>query len=56
MAPIMFTIYAKDMMEGVDSYMSMFADDAKLMRRVRNEEDWYLFQKDLDTVRKWSRK
>ncbi len=52
----MFAIYVNDMMEGVDSYMSLFADDAKLMSRVRNDKDCYLLQKSLDTVWKWSRK
>ncbi len=37
--PIMFSIYVNDMTDGVTSYMTMFADDAKIMRRVINEED-----------------
>ena len=30
LAPMMFLVYANDMTEGVSSYMSQFADDAKL--------------------------
>lgn len=56
MAPIMFAAYVNDMTEGVDSYMSLFADDAKIMRRVEKEEDCLLLQRDLDTVWGWSRK
>ena len=32
MAPIMCLIYVNDMTEGVSSYISLFADDAKKMR------------------------
>ncbi len=39
LAPIMFSIYVNDMADGVTSYMTMFADDAKIMRRVINEEE-----------------
>ena len=54
LAPIMFAIYINDMIEGVNSYMTLFADDAKIMRRVKNEGDCNMLQKDLDTVWKWS--
>ena len=32
LAPIMFLVYANDMTEGVSSYISLFADDAKTMK------------------------
>ena len=35
LAPIMFLIYVNDM-TGVSSYISFFADDAKLLRKIRN--------------------
>ncbi len=44
LAPIMFAIDVNNMTEGVESYMSLFADDAKIMRRVKNEEDCNLLQ------------
>ncbi len=43
-----------DMTEGVESYVSLFADDAKIMRRVKNEEECNLQQRDLDMVWEWS--
>ncbi len=55
MAYLIFPKYVNDMMEGVDSYMSLFVDDALLMRRVRNEEDCDLLKKGLETVWEWSR-
>ena len=56
LAPIMFVIYINDMTEGVTSYMNMFADDAKILRRVRNEEDCVALNQDLERVSEWSRK
>ena len=38
-APIMFLIYVNDMTEGVSSYISLFANDAKLLRKIGNQKD-----------------
>ena len=56
LAPIMFAIYVNDIDEGVNSYMSLFADDAKILRKVQNEEDCSLLQRDLDKIWEWSQK
>ncbi len=32
LSPIMFLIYVNDMPEGINSYISLFADDAKLIK------------------------
>jgi len=56
LAPILFLIYINDMPEGVNSYMNLFADDAKLCRRVRVEEDCKILQEDLDKIWMWSKK
>jgi len=56
LAPVMFAIYVNDMPEGVDSYISLFADDAKLLRKVHCKEDCVTMQKDLDKINDWSRK
>ena len=34
LSPITFAVYINDMIEGVDSYMNKFADDAKILRRI----------------------
>ena len=39
LASIIFAVYVNDMIEGIEGYISIFADDAKLMRRVTNQED-----------------
>ncbi len=40
----------------INSYINLFADDTKLLRRVRKEEDVDMLQKDLNDIAKWSHK
>lgn len=54
LAPVMFAVYINDMVDGVSSYVSLFADDAKLLRKVRCDKDCELLQEDLDRIWKWS--
>ncbi|XP_063843933.1 jerky protein homolog [Scylla paramamosain] len=54
LAPIMFVVYINDMVENVSSYVSLFADDAKLMRRVKGTKDCEELQRDIDKVWEWS--
>ncbi len=46
----MFVVYINDMIEWINSYMSLFADDAKLLRRVKTEEDCDELESDLDRM------
>ena len=34
LGPLLFLIYINDLPEGIKSFMNMFADDAKLMKRI----------------------
>ncbi len=54
LAPIMFATYINDITEGLTSYMSMFADDTKIMRRLAKEEDCITLGQDLDRISEWS--
>ena len=36
---VMFLVYVHYVTEGVNSYMSLFADGAKLLRKIENKED-----------------
>ncbi len=47
LAHILFTVYVNDVTEGVESYMNLFTHDAKIMRKVTNEEDCNALNQDL---------
>ena len=55
LAPIMFLIYANDMTEGVSSYISLFADDVKLLRKIRNYKDCEELHNDINKIYEWSK-
>ena len=50
LAPIMFLIYVNDMTEGVSSYISLFADDATLLRKIGNHKDCEQLQNDINKI------
>ena len=58
LAPIMFLIYVNDLGEDIsnDSYINMFADDAKIQRRIRNENSCKQLQEDINKIKTWSEK
>ena len=55
LAPIMFQIYINDMTEGLNSYINLFADDAKLMKIIKNQGDCEELQRDIDQIYEWSK-
>ena len=49
----MFLIYVNDM-TGVSSYISLFADDAKLLRKIGNHKDCEELHNDIIKIYEWS--
>ncbi|XP_076061521.1 uncharacterized protein LOC143037276 [Oratosquilla oratoria] len=49
LAPVIYLIYVNGMMECTKDYVNMFADDAKITRRVINKGCGIL-QRDIDTI------
>ena len=49
-----FVIYINDLPEHVISQMYLFADDTKLMKKVRTQNDSALLQNDMDGMQNWS--
>ena len=43
------------MTEGVSSYISLFADDAKLFRKIRNHKNCEELQNDINKIYEWSK-
>ena len=54
LGPTMFLVYVNDLVEGIDSYMNMFADDAKMMRCIKSVRDCEALQRDLTKIHLWS--
>ena len=56
LGPVLFLVCINDIVNGLESGISLFADDAKVFRRIRSEEDVGVLQRDMDRLSEWSRK
>ena len=57
LGPILFLIYINDLKDVVDSTLSMFADDTKLLRVIKdNTVDREVLQADINSMQAWSKK
>ena len=54
LGPILFLLFVNDMPEGTNSFIQLFADDTKILRKVSSEEDRDILQEDLDKLCEWS--
>ena len=54
LGPILFTLFINDIDNNVKSKILKFADDTKLYRMIRNEEDSKTLQCDIDRLYNWS--
>ncbi|CAJ0964976.1 unnamed protein product [Ranitomeya imitator] len=54
MGPVLFNIFINDLVEGLHSKISIFADDTKLCKAVNTREDSILLQMDLDKLETWA--
>lgn len=56
LGPVLFIIYINDMPEIIQSLCRLFADDSKIYRRVKTNEDQQIIQSDLLRLCDWSDK
>jgi len=54
--PTLFIIFINDMPECVQSFINMFADDAKLYAEVAEEHQHSVLQQDLERLQSWAKK
>ena len=56
LGPTLFILYVMDIPDDIKSTVDMFADDTKIYRAVRNDEDAEQLQRDINTLIEWSNK
>ena len=56
LAPILFVIYINDIPDTVESDSYLFADDTKIFRIIKDEDDKEILQDDLTKLEEWSDK
>ncbi len=54
LGPILFIIYINDLPEILESLLFLFADDSKIWREIKEEEDKHILQSDLMKMKEWS--
>jgi hypothetical protein len=54
LGPVLFALYINDLPEIVQSKLFLFADDAKVSRRIDTVEDTDALQGDLDNMEDWA--
>ena len=50
LTPILFLVYVNYMTEGVSSYISLFTDYAKLLRKIRNQKNCEEIQNNINNI------
>jgi hypothetical protein len=54
LGPLLFLVYVNDFPGVVSSFCNLFADDAKLSRKLHSHEDITALQQDLDNIFAWA--
>ena len=55
LGPMLFFILINDIGESLNSNTNLFADDCKLYREIRSEEDSNSLQNDLNMLHDWTK-
>ena len=56
LGPLLFVIFINDLPTQVKSDIFLFADDTKIFRNIRSEDDRETLQKDINTMLEWANK
>ncbi|XP_076068436.1 uncharacterized protein LOC143040877 [Oratosquilla oratoria] len=56
LGPVLFLVYVNDILDNLRSNGKLFADDAKIYRKIRTSDDAIILQGDLEKLEEWSLK
>ena len=56
LGPILFVLFMNDLPQDIseDTHLALYADDTKIWRSIKNEEDIFQLQKDINNFHMWS--
>ena len=56
MGPLLFILYVNDISDGCSSTVSSFADDVKILRKIKSTSDSDVLQNDLKLLEIWAKR
>lgn len=56
MGPLPLLVCVNDLLGGLESYLNMFVDDAKIIKGVKNGDKCIILQGSLNNIQSWSGK
>ena len=54
LGPLLFVLYINDLLGVVHSILYLFADNTKLLKRIKNEQDSLELQGDVEALDRWT--
>ena len=56
LGPILFLFYINDLIDGLECPILLFADDAKIFKEIKSQDDIDMLTRDMEKIQNWSNK